>query len=174
MAESVVLMGLFQDAGHTAETLEQLRRLGISDHDISVLSGVPYPAHVLGRPIVWEKLPIISLSGALVGFLVGIFLNAGTPLLYTIRVGGQAIIPIPPTAVITYEFTMMGLIISTFLGVLWESFFPSYGPKYYDPLLTNGRIGVLFRCPVDKEDEARAILTAMGAERIQRPERRPL
>jgi hypothetical protein len=174
MADSIVLMGLFQDAGHTAETIDQLRRLGITDPDIAVLSGIPYPARVLGRPIVWERLPIISLSGALVGFLIGVFLNAGTPLLYTIRVGGQPIIPIPPTLVLTYEFTMMGLIVSTFLGVLWESFFPSYGPKYYDPLLTSGRIGVLFRCPADKEEAARAILTAMGAERIQRPERRPL
>lgn len=174
MAESIVLMGLFQDAEHTAETIEQLRRLGITDHDIAVLSGVPYPARVLGRPMVWERLPVISLSGAFVGFLIGIFFNVITPLSYPIRVGGQPIVPIPPTAVLTYEFTMMGLIVSTFLGVLWESVFPSYGPKHYDPLLTSGRIGVLFTCPADREEAARRILAAMGAERIQRPERRPL
>ncbi|MFQ5856243.1 MAG: quinol:electron acceptor oxidoreductase subunit ActD [Anaerolineae bacterium] len=174
MTDSIVLMGLFHDATPTAETIDELRRLGISDHDIAVLSGVPYPARVLGRPMVWERLPWISLSGAFVGFLIGIFLNAGTPLLYTIRVGGQPIVPIPPSAVLTYEFTMMGLIVSTFLGVLWESFFPSYGPKYYHPLLTSGRIGVLFHCPAEQEDTARAILKAQGAERVYRPERRRL
>lgn len=174
MADSIVLMGLFRDADPTAETLERLRRLGISDYDIAVLSSIPFPARVLGRPMVWERLPWISLAGAFVGFLVGIFLNAGTPLLYTIRVGGQAVIPIPPTLVLTYEFTMMGLIVSTFLGVLWESFFPSYGPKYYDRLLSHGRIGVVFRCPAEQEEAARAILQAQGAERVYRPERRPL
>lgn len=174
MADSVVLMGLFADAERTAETLDELRRLGIGDHDIAILSGMPYPASVLGRPMVWERLPYISISGAIVGFLIGVFLNAGTPLLYTIRVGGQPIIPVPPSAVITYEFTMMGLIVSTFLGVLWESVFPSYGPKYYDAEITNGRIGVLFRCPAAKEEAARILLEAMGAERIQKPERRPL
>ncbi len=141
---------------------------------MTVLSGVPYSARVLGRPTVREWLPLISLAGALVGFLAGILLNVGTPLLYTIPVGGQGIIPIPPSAVITFELTMLGLIISTFLGVLWESAFPSYAPQYYDPLLTSGRIGVLFHCPADKEEAARAILSRMGAERIQRPERRPL
>lgn len=174
MSDSIVLMGLFRDPDPTAETLEMLRDEGISDHDIVVLSGTPYPAQVLGRPMVWERLPWISLSGAFVGFLIGIFLNAGTPLLYTIRVGGQAIVPIPPSAVITYEFTMMGLIVSTFLGVLWESVFPSYGPKYHDRLVTHGRIGILFRCPAEQEEAARAILKAQGAERIHKPERRPL
>ncbi len=174
MSDSIVLMGLFRDPDPTAETLDKLREQGISDHDMVVVSGVPYPARVLGRPMVWERLPWISISGAFVGFLVGIFLNAGTPLLYTIRVGGQSIIPIPPSAVITYEFTMMGLIVSTFLGVLWESVFPSYGPKYHHRLITHGRIGILFRCPAEKEEATRAILKAQGAERVFRPERRPL
>ncbi len=173
-ANSIVLLGLFRDPDRTAETLEKLRGVGISDYDMAVLSSMPLPPQVLGRPMVWERLPWISLSGAFVGFLIGIFLNAGTPLLYTIRVGGQPIIPIPPTAVLTYEFTMMGLIVSTFLGVLWESFFPSFGPKYYDRLLSHGRIGVLLRCPAHLEETVREILKAQGAERVYRPERRPL
>lgn len=174
MDESIVLLGLFRDPDTTAETLDKLRGMGITDHDIAVISSVPYPARVLGRPMVWERLPWISLSGAFVGFLIGVFLNAGTPLLYTIRVGGQPVIPIPPSLVLTYEFTMMGLIVSTFLGVLWESFFPSYGPKYYHRLLSHGRVGILFRCPAEKEAEARAMLEAQGAERVFKPERRPL
>jgi hypothetical protein len=174
MAELVVLMGLFTDVDSVAETLDKLREIGIDDNDMSVVSGVPYPPHVLGRPMTWGRLPLISLGGALVGFAIGIFLNAGTPLLYSIRVGGQPLIPIPPTAVLTYEFTMMGLIVATFLGVLWESFFPSYGPKYYDPAIAAGRIGVLFRCPPAQEVPARSILTEHGAESIQKPEQRQL
>ncbi len=174
MSDTKVIMALFKDPDAVANSLDKLRAEGISDHDMVVISGVPYPAQVLGRPMVWEKLPWISLTGAAIGFMTGIFLNAGTPLLYPIHVGGQALIPIPPTAVLTYELTMMGLIISTFLGVLWESAFPSFGPKYYDPALTHGRIGILFQCPTQNEDELQEMLKAQGAERVYHPERRPL
>ncbi len=166
-----VLMALFEDVDHVPDTLDELRRRGIGEHDMVVLSGVPYPAQVLGRPMVWERLPWIALSGAFVGFLIGLFLNAGTPLLYPIRVGGQPLIPIPPSAVITYEFTMMGLIVSTFLGVLWESTFPSFGPKHYHPEITAGRIGVLFRCPDEETaDLLRTQLAEHGAIEVIEPE----
>ena len=165
-----VLMALFDHVDPVAEVLDELRRQGIDDHDMTVISGVPYPARVLGRPMVWERLPWIALSGAFVGFLVGLFLNAGTPLLYPIRVGGQPLIPIPPSAVITYEFTMMGLIVSTFLGVLWESTFPSFGPKYYHPESINGRIGMLIRCPEEQLPEIQEMLRAHGARDVFEPE----
>ncbi len=174
MAEPIVLMGLFNEVDPAADALDELRALGISDDEITVISGVPYSHHALGRPKPWERLPFFSLAGALVGFGVGIFFNVGTPLLYSIRVGGQPLVPIPPSAVITYEFTMMGLIIATFLGVLWQSGFPTYSPKYYDPEIAMGRIGIFFRCPPAKEEQARAVLARCGAEKIQRAERRPL
>lgn len=170
MSNSTVLLALFKDVTPVAEMLDELRKWGVNDHDMTVLSGVPFPARVLGRPMVWERLPYISLSGAFVGFLVGIFLNAGTPLLYSIHVGGQPLIPIPPTAVLTYEFTMMGLIVSTFLGVLWESTFPSFGPKRYHPRITDGRIGILFRCPPGHLLDIKAELQRRGAEEITEPE----
>jgi hypothetical protein len=169
-----VLMALFTEVTPVADMLDELRNRGIDDKDMTVLSGMPYPARVLGRPMVWEKLPVIAISGAVVGFLIGVFLNAGTPLLYPIHVGGQPLVPIPPSAVITYEFTMMGLIVSTFLGVLWESTFPSFGPKRYHPRITDGRIGILFRCSERRADEFRALLEAHGAEEIVEPEERTL
>lgn len=174
MSNSTVLMALFKEVSPVPGMLDHLRRQGVSDDDMTVLSGVPYPARILGRPMVWERLPLISISGAFVGFLIGIFLNAGTPLLYPIHVGGQALIPLPPTLVITYEFTMMGLIVSTFLGVLWESTFPTFGPKYYHPRITDGRIGVLFRCPNQQRAEIEAMLQAQGAEEIVEPEEHSL
>ena len=170
MDTEVNLIALFNDISPIPDVLDHLRARGVTETDMSLLTNLPYPAEVLGRPMVWERLPLISLSGALVGFLIGIFLNVGTPLLYPIHVGGQPLIPVPPTLVLTYELTMMGLIVSTFLGVLWESTFPSRGPKRYDPRVSDGQIGVVFHCTRQAEPDIRSMLTELGADRIIEPE----
>ena len=166
----VVRLALFDNVDSAAEDIAQLRELGVDDHDMTILSGIPYPEPVLGRPMTWERLPFIALSGAVVGFLIGVFLNVATPLMYSIRVGGQPYVALPPALVLTYEFTMMGLIVSTFLGVLWESTFPSFGPKYHHPRISEGRIGILFRAPRDRLDEIVDMLRKRGAEAIIEPE----
>ncbi len=167
---SVIRLALLDDVDLAAENIVMLRELGVEDRDITVLSGIPYPEPVLGRPMTWERLPLIALSGAAVGFLIGVFLNAVTPLLYPIRVGGQPYIAIPPALVLTYEFTMMGLIVSTFLGVLWESTFPSFGPKYYHPRISEGYIGILFKAPKERLDEIVKMFHARGVQEIVEPE----
>lgn len=170
MNDTTVLMALVNDLAPVPDMLDTLRENGIGDGDIAILSGVPYPERVLGRPMNWERLPLISASGALVGFLTSMFLNAGTPMLYSIHVGGQPLIPGPPTAVLTFELTMMGLLVSTFLGVLWESTFPTFGPKYYDPRITDGEIGIVFRCPDHQMDAVENALMAQGAQEVTEPE----
>ena len=170
MQAEVNLIALFNDITPIPDVLDQLRSHGVAETDMSLLTNLPYPAQVLGRPMVWERLPLISLSGAFVGFLIGIFLNAGTPLLYPIHVGGQPLIPIPPTLVLTYELTMMGLIVSTFLGVLWESTFPSHGPRRYDPRVSDGQIGIVFQCSQQEEAGIRSMLEELGVDQIIEPE----
>ncbi len=165
-----VMLALFKEPESAAEALDELRKRGIDDRDMTVLSGIPYPTRVLGRPMVWERLPLVALSGAAVGFLIGIFLNVVTPLLYPIPVGGQPLVAIPPAAVITYEFTMMGLMVSTFLGILWESTVPSFGPKQYHSRISQGRVGVLFSCSADQAGELSALLVQNGAEEVVTPE----
>lgn len=171
---TTVLMGLFQDIERTADALDELRGLGIPDRDITVLSSLPYSTDILGRPHIKSKLPIISLVSAALGLLVGVFFTVVTPYLYVIRVGGHPIVPVPPTALLLYEFTMLFLILGTFGGLLRLNAFPSYSPQYYDVSLTDGRIGVFFQCPTDKQEAARKVLESQGAENIHHPERREL
>jgi hypothetical protein len=165
-------MGLFQDLERTADTLDQLRALGISDRDITILSSLPYSSKAMGRPAIQTKLPLISLASAVAGLLVGLFLTVVTPYLYVIRVGGQPVVPTPTTAVLVYAFTMLFLILGTFLGVVLLNTSSSTGSQHYDSSLTDGRIGVLFRCADDQKEAARTILKSQGAENIQEPDRR--
>jgi len=172
MAERI-LLGLFHEATSTAETIDQLRQLGVSDEKISVMSDVPYRPEMLGRRHVYEHLVPIALIGALGGLLTGLFLGFGTPLLYPIHVGGQPLLPIPPTLIIVFEFTMLGAVLASFAGLLAEIALPIFGRQAYDRRITEGHIGVLVQVEQGLVDSAESILTANGAHHLQHPETVP-
>jgi hypothetical protein len=172
MANSTVLTGSFQDLERTADTLDQLRALGIADQDITILSSLPYSPRALGRPHIKTWLPLITLASAVAGLLVGLFFAVVTPYLYVIRVGGQPIAPAPPTALLLYAFTMLVLIVGTFTGVVILNNLPTTGPRYDGPAPVDDRISVLFRCSADKKEAALEILETQGAEGIDEPARR--
>jgi len=174
MSETITLMGLFRTSTDTADAIDELDRLGMPASDVVVMTGIPYPERALGRHHVWIRLPYIVLAGAFAGLLFGLFLSAVTPALYPLTVGGRAIVTGPPAAVITYVFTMMATIVSTFLGVLWEMGFPSFAPKYYSERVTSGQLAVLLTCQAEQEADVTAILEAHGGRNIHRPKRMPV
>lgn len=174
MSETITLIGLFDASTNTADAVDEIHRQGIPEADIVVMTGIPYPEQALGRHIEWLRLPYIVLAGALAGLLFGLFLSVVTPALYPLTVGGRSVVAGPPAAIITYVFTMMATIVSTFLGVLWEMGFPSFAPKHYDKGVTSGQLAVLFDCPEEHEAEYASIVEAHGGRAIRRPQRMPI
>lgn len=162
------LLGLFHEATPTADTLDQLRKLGIPDEQITVMSSVPYQPEMLGRHPIYDQLVPTALVGALSGLLAGLFLTVVTPLLYTVMVGGQPVVPIPPSLIILFEFTMLGTMVATFAGLLAKSRFPLFGRQVYDYRITEGHIGVLARVDEAQVEQATSILEANGAHHMQR------
>jgi hypothetical protein len=65
---------------------------------------------------------------------------------------------------------MLGLLLSTFLGVFVEMISPTYGPAGYDPRITDGHIGILFSSPNDLDNEVHNQLSELGAEMVHRAE----
>jgi len=124
MAE-VLLLGLFHEATSTADTIDQLRRLGLPDEMITVMSGMPYRPEMLGRPRPQRRLGRISLLGALAGCLLGLFLTVGIFLLYPLEQGGQPIVPVPPSLIILFEATNIRMFLF-FFPSLFENFFLFY------------------------------------------------
>lgn len=166
MAEKT-LLALFEQIDPAADGVEKLHELGISDDKITVISGVPVAERLLGRPPQKTYVPRIALGGAAFGFLVGVFLNWGTPNLYTLHVGGQPVTAIPPGVILVFEMTMLFLMLSTFIGMFLNSNFPTYSPKYYVPEISDGKIGVLFSCRLEDEDKLTDSLTGAGAESVR-------
>jgi hypothetical protein len=69
--------------------------------------------------------------------------------------------------VAVFEMAMLGMLISTFLGVFLDSYFPSYTPKEYVPEISDGKIAVLFACPMDAESKFSQAMSAAGAESVK-------
>lgn len=170
MAEYQVL-GLFEDVDPAANAIEALRKLGVSDRKISVLSAFPYTPKMLGRKHSHHRLMPIALTGALMGFMGAIFLTVIMPQLYPIVVGGRDIVNIPPSLIIMFELTMLGVIVGTFIGFLIEGGFPYFGPKLYDKRIAEGYIGVLAQVNDDVLfARTKQSLTDHGAQHLQEME----
>lgn len=172
MPKEPVHMAIFKEdrVDDAAEAVERLRGLGITDKDMTIISGIPYSEHILGRPVNWTSVGLIGLGGAVVGFLVALGLSFGTQSFYPIRVGNQPFWAIPTSIVVIFELTMLGLLISTFIGVFVETITPTYGPQGYHPKVSDGHIAILFSCPADLDDQMHAALTPLGAELVHRSE----
>ncbi|MCP4183697.1 MAG: DUF3341 domain-containing protein, partial [Hyphomicrobiales bacterium] len=172
MSNTITLMGLFEDDTATSAVLDDFYDLGVEDDHITVISSIPYPEQALGRHHVWIRLPTIVLIGALLGFLFGYFLSSITPRLYPINVSGHPFTGGPPAAIITYIFTMLFAVITTFIGVLWEIDVPGFEKKYYDKKVTSGQLAVVLEdIPLEKEAAVIAAMEANGGKDIRRPEK---
>lgn len=161
------LLALFEDIDPAANAVEKLNEMGVSNDNITVISGVPINPKMLGRPHPDTNVSRLALGGAIAGFFFGAFLNYGTPLLYNVPVGGQYITPIPPGMIIIFEMTMLFALLATFLGVFLDSYFPNYRPMEYVPEISDGKIGVFFRYPAGEQEKFVDALSDFGAESVR-------
>lgn len=170
MAESKVdILAIFPDLEPAADAIEHLRSIGVHDDCMNVISGIPVTEAMLGRPNKWTNVPRIALGGAILGFCGGVFLTFVTPYLYPypIQVGSQYPVPGPPTVVVLFELTMLGMLLSTFLGVFLDSFFPNYRPMKYVPEISDGKIAILVECSHVEEKKITDALNKLGAESVK-------
>lgn len=167
MSEDLTLLALFQDIEPAARGIEKLHEMGLDDDHIDVFSGIPIKGAILGRPNRKTNVPRIGMLGAGLGLCLGLFLLQGIPLLYPLYVGGQSLFPIPPTLIISFEMTMLGLMGFSFIGMFIESRFPSFEAVDYVPEISDGKIAVFFNCPVELQDDAMHALTSAGAESVK-------
>ncbi|MEI7844289.1 MAG: quinol:electron acceptor oxidoreductase subunit ActD [Chloroflexota bacterium] len=170
MTEKTMLLALFPDLDPAAQAVAKLREIGVKDEHVNVISGIPVTEAMLGRPKQPSNVPRLAMGGAVGGLIVGALLAFVTPSQYPLNVGGQSVIPGPPSVVVLFEMTMLGMLISTFLGVFLDSRFPSYEPKEYVPEISDGKIAILIECQPDEENIIEAAMTQLGAESVKHAE----
>lgn len=166
MARTQVL-GIFREAEAAADAVGRLKDAGFPLQELDVLTGSPYPAGAFGEHVGGHRLFVFPLLGAAAGLAVGLLFTIGTQLSYPMITGGKPILSIPPMAIIMYEGMMLGAIIFTVLGVIFESRLPRLRLGLYDPRITEGYIGVLVSSSQDRVGAAHRALQQAGAEDIK-------
>ncbi len=174
MAQNSTLLALFQDINPAVSAIDHLRELGVKDNEMEIISGIPYSPEILGRPKERSIVPRLAMGGAMVGFAVAVFFMFGVPFLFSLHVGGQPIYAIPPFYIVAFEFTMLGLMGTAFLGLFVAGRFPTYEPKFYVPEISDGKIAIVFTCPQADERKFEDDMKDLGAEQVKPVEEKAL
>lgn len=146
------VLGLFQEETKAADAMDGLKEGGFELGTFDVMTGAPYPEGTFGEHVPQHRLFRFPLFGALIGFCLALLLTAGTQIAYPLVTGGKPILSIFAMLVIMYEMTMLGAVIASVSGIIFESRLPRFNLGAYDPRITEGYIGVV----VNTEDSAKA------------------
>ena len=121
-----VLLGIFREPEAVAISMRALRAADFPGRDLTVLSSVPYPEGGFGEEQRPHRLYVFPFVGAACGFAVGLLLTIGTQLAYPMVTGGKPLLAIPPMLIVLFEATLLGAIVLTVAGVLFESRLPDF------------------------------------------------
>ena len=162
------VLGLFTDVDAAADALDIVAGAGFAQDEYEILTGTPYPEGTFGEAEPVHKLYRFPLIGAACGFIVGLLLTAGTQLAFPLVTGGKPLLSIPPMAIIMYEGTMLGAILFTVFGIIFESRLPRLFMGAYDTRITEGYIGLAITTTPENIGNAEETLKKAGAEEVKR------
>jgi hypothetical protein len=157
------IYALYPDPDSADRAVRALRgtaaALGVKTANITIISSEPFEEFEFGRGVNKRDhtslMPWISAFGGLVGGLAGYGLAAFTQNAYPLPTGGMPIVALWTNGIITYETTMLGVILSTLITLLITTRLPNPRKKLYDPAVSDGKILVGV---VDPPDASRASL----------------
>ena len=136
------MLGIFSEVESAARAAEALVRAGFTEAQIDSLTSVPYPDGVLVKRKRRSWFRWIALAGGLAGAASGFALAAGTAWVYPVQTGDKPIIALYPTAIVTFEVTMVSAIIGAMVGMFLEMGLPSLRKRPYYPAIAEGCIGI--------------------------------
>lgn len=167
------IVGFFPRVDDAARSVRRLREAGFVEGEVTVLSSIPYPEGAFVTDTGTSRIRRFALGGGIFGFFFGIFVVAGTSLAYPLPTGGKPIVSVPVTAVITYEMTVLSVMLFSLFRFLFEARLPSTGGKLYDPRIADGMVGVIVRCETEEQARrAEEMVSSLGAEDTHRVEGR--
>ena len=161
------LLALFRNDSHSALATEKLEKIGVSQDDIEIMTGAPYPEGAFGEHDKGMRLYVFPFIGAICGLTAALLLTIGTQMSYPLVTGGKPILALPAMAVICYEGMMLGAILFTVIGIIFESRLPRLKLGLYDERITEGYVALLINCDEKNKSSIEQQLSISGANEIR-------
>jgi mono/diheme cytochrome c family protein len=165
---NMTVLALFEPSGDPKSLVEELRKAGVPEDAVEVLSPLPLHEAALLRP---GRVPLhlIAIVAGLVGLGLGVMVAAGTALLYPIVTGGKPIVAPPVVGIIAFETMMLVAIVTTFVAMIIRLRSESRNTGERHPRIDDGLIEVVLSLPSDSArlETVQALLQQAGALEIQ-------
>lgn len=162
------LVAEFRETESIVRAIQRLKEIGMTAEDLDVFSNEPVEFYrgVLDRP---SKMSLVAVLGAITnGTLVTSFVYFAQHN-YAINTGGMPVFSFWGTGVITYEMTMLGAVLATFVWFLWESGLLRKRDKSAPaPAVPPGSMCLRVRCTDEQATETTGLLERSGALGVER------
>ena len=145
------IYGLYSDPDAAQQAVEELRRDGVPERAITVITSQPYEEYEFSHRFKGTWLFWIAAAGGAVGLMAGLAIALITETSWPIVTGAMPIVAWWPNIIIMFEMTMLGAILATFVGLLVTTGLPATQSRIYDPEVANGKIMVAVEAPRDEE-----------------------
>jgi len=132
---------LYRSPESAQRAFERLKKAGIADRRITVLSSEPMEEYEFGQRDRRTIITWLAAGGGLIGLIGAYLLTSITQKVWAIDTGGMPIVTNWTNMIILFELTMLSAIVTTVITLLITANLPSWKkPDLYDPLVSEGRI----------------------------------
>jgi hypothetical protein len=153
---------LYTDPGAVQRAVDGLRRAGVPEDEIAVMSSEPFEEYEFSHRDSATWLHWIAGGGGALGLAAAIALLVYAQTAWPIVTSGMPIVAWWPNLIIMFEMTMLGAILATVVTLFITTMLPGRRlPRFYDDAVSEGYILVGVE---DAKDEGRIaeVLRATG------------
>ena len=163
------IYGMYTDPDSAQHAVQELRRQGVADRSITVITSQPYEEYEFSHRYKQTWIFWIAAGGGAAGLVIGLTLAYMTQTLWPIVTGGMPIVAWWPNIIIMFETTMLGAIVATVVSLLVMTGLPSTRYRVYDPEVSQGKIMVAVEQPTDVDvGRLERMLRATGIQEVKR------
>ena len=158
------IYALYSDGHGAQRAVDGLRRAGVPDTEITVISSTPMEdfefSHIDGRNPLWY----VACGGGLLGLLGSTALATYTSADWPMNVGNMSTFAWWAYLVVIFETTMLGAILATVGTLIVTAGLVRRRPALYDPAVSQGKILVGLENPNQSrmKDLETALLSSPG------------
>jgi len=168
MASVNSIYGLFPGPDSADRGVRALRAAGVAQEKILVMASEPFEEYSFTQAEHKTLMPWLAAAGGIAGGTCGYLLARLTQVAYPIAVGNMPRVSPFPTAIVTYELTMFGAVITTVITLIITARLLRKRPAPYDEAVSHGKILIGVVDPAENSREAvENSLRQAGAEQIK-------